>query len=91
MATVPPPPNKKQKLAAEAARQEAEEAAQIPEDLGNVRIELVDSSSGRPTGLPITVPIAQATAKELANLLNELQGNVCTSDDHFCTQPPLRA
>lgn len=81
MATVPPPPSKRQKLAAETAKAEALEATRIPENLGSVRVQFADSTSGHATGTPISIPIAQASAKNLEHLLNDLMGNVCASTD----------
>ena len=77
MATVPPPPSKRQKVAADAAKEEAEEAMRIPENLGSVRVQFEDASSGAATGTPISIPISQATTKNLEHLLNDLKG-VCT-------------
>lgn len=77
MATIPPPPSKRQKIAAETARQEAEEARKIPDNLGSVRVQFEDASSGAATGMPVSISIAQATTKNLEHLLNELKG-VCT-------------
>ena len=87
MATVLPPPNKKQRIAAENEKVQEEENSRIPEGLGSVRIQFVDQASGRPTGAPVAIPVAQANVKNLELLLNSLQGQVCTFE---CIAPNLR-
>jgi len=75
MATVAPPPSKRQKLeASEKARNQAEVAA-IPENLGSIRVQFVDQSTGTITGPLVSVPVQDATVRNLENLLNTLQGN----------------
>ena len=76
MATVQPPPNKRQKTA--AADQARLKAAQdeIPSDIGSVRVQFRDSCTGENTGPVVTIPVKNATAKNLETLLNALQGNV---------------
>jgi ribosome assembly protein 4 len=76
MATVVPPPSKRQKLVAAEKAEKALEDARIPEDLGSVRVQFVDQSSGKPTGPVVAVPIKDATVKNLETLLNTIQGNV---------------
>lgn len=76
MATVIPPPNKRQKLAAAVKAEIEAENARIPEDLGSVRIQFVDQSSGEATGPVVAVPVKDATVNNLEILLNTLQGRV---------------
>jgi ribosome assembly protein 4 len=73
MATVPPPPSKRQKTAAAAlAREQADVETPIPE--GAIRVRFVDQATGETGSLPvISVPLSQATTKNLELLLNELQ------------------
>ena len=77
MATAVPPPNKRQRtLIAEKAR-EQQEIDIIPEDLGSIRVLFYDQATdGQASGAPVTVPVANATVKNLELLLNTLQGNV---------------
>jgi len=78
MATVLPPPSKRQKLAAENDAIERAESVRIPEGLGSIRVQFVDSASGQSTGGPVSIPIGQANIKNLELLLNSLKGQVCT-------------
>lgn len=77
MATVLPPPSKRQKIAADEERKENEKKNKIPQDLGNVRIQFIDQSTGYATGGPVTLPVAQTSVKNLELLLNSLKGQVC--------------
>ena len=79
MATLPPPPSKRQKLTAAASRAAEEEAQRIPDGLGNVRVQFVDAGSGKAAGVPVSVPVQQATARNLEALVNEIARSVCTS------------
>lgn len=73
MATILPPPSKRQKLAvAQKDIQRAEDLA-IPEGLGSVRVQFVDQSNGNATGPIVSVPLKDATVKNLETLLNTLQ------------------
>lgn len=76
MATVLPPPNKRQKVAIAEKVQAKESASIIPNDLGNIRIQFVDQSTGKTAGVPVNVPVADATVRNLESLLNTLQRNV---------------
>lgn len=76
MATVVPPPSKRQKVAAAEKAERAIESARIPEDLGSVRVQFVDQSTGKTTGPVVSVPVKDATVKNLEALLNTIQGNV---------------
>ncbi|KAI9754219.1 MAG: hypothetical protein M4579_004816 [Chaenotheca gracillima] len=75
MATVLPPPSKRQKVAAAARAREQQDVDTIPEDIGSVRIQFHDHATGQSSGPPISVPVADATVKNLELLLNTLQGN----------------
>ena len=48
----------------------------IPDDLGSIRIQFFDQGTGQSTGAPVSVPVVDATVKNLEILLNTLQGNV---------------
>ena len=72
MATVLPPPSKRQKVEAPNPAQKD----QIPTNLGDVRIQFVDRASGNPNGAPVSVPIKDATVRNLELLVNSLLGNV---------------
>ncbi|KAL8718514.1 MAG: hypothetical protein Q9225_004363 [Loekoesia sp. 1 TL-2023] len=78
MATVLPPPSKRQRtITAEKARDQ-QDVDTIPSDLGSVRLQFFDQSTGKPTGAPVAVPVADATVQNLELLLNTLQGNDAT-------------
>ncbi|KAL8961568.1 MAG: hypothetical protein Q9193_001894 [Seirophora villosa] len=69
MATVLPPPSKRQRtLVAEKAR-EQQDVDTIPSDLGSVRVHFYDQSTGKPTGAPVAIPVADATVKNLELLM----------------------
>ena len=72
MATVLPPPSKRQKLAAAEKARIQQQPEPIPE--GSIRIQFVDRTSNAPTGSAVSVPLTQATVKNLEILLNSLQG-----------------
>jgi len=72
MATVLPPPPKRQKLeAAEKARVQ-QEPTPIPE--GSIRVQFVDRTTNTPAGPAVSIPLTQATVKNLEVLLNSLLG-----------------
>jgi len=76
MATVLPPPSKRQRLQiAEKARQQ-QEIQTIPDNLGSIRVQFFDQTTGNATGPAVAVPIVDATVKNLETLLNTLKGNV---------------
>lgn len=78
MATLVPPPTKRQKLEiAEKARLQ-QEIQTIPDNLGSIRVQFFDQATGEATGPAVSVPVADATVKNLETLLNTLQGNVGT-------------
>lgn len=76
MATVIPPPSKRQKLEAFERARKAEEDAQIPDNLGSVRVQFIDQTTGKPTGSAVAIPVKDATVKNLETLLNAIQGKV---------------
>jgi len=86
MATVLPPPSKRQKLTAEQQKLDIIEAAKIPEGLGSIRVQFIDQATGQPTAGAISIPIAQATTKNLEVLLNSLQNQ----DDETAEKVPYR-
>ncbi len=76
MATALPPPSKRQRLeGAEKSRQQ-QEIQTIPDNLGSIRVQFFDQTSGNATGPAVAVPIVNTTVKNLETLLNALQGNV---------------
>ena len=77
MATVPPPPSKRQKTEAAERSRLQQEINEIPTNLGSVRIQFFDASTGTAAGALILVPVADATVKNLELLVNSLQGHVC--------------
>lgn len=76
MATVPPPPSKRQRTALAEKAREKEEADIIPDDLGSVRVQFVDEATGKPSSPSVSVPVIDATVKNLELLLNTLLKNV---------------
>jgi ribosome assembly protein 4 len=75
MATIVPPPSKRQKTAAAEKAERAAEELRIPDDLGGVRLQFIDQSTGKITGPAVAVPVKDATVKNLETLLNTIQGN----------------
>lgn len=72
MATVLPPPSKRQKREADEKARLQQEPVPIPE--GSIRVQFVDRTSNTPAGSTVSVPLAQATVKNLEILLNSLLG-----------------
>lgn len=77
MATVLPPASKRQRTAIADKAREQQELDRIPDDLGSLRVQFFDQATGLHTGAPVSIPVADATVKNLELLLNTLQGNVC--------------
>ncbi|KAI9771923.1 MAG: hypothetical protein M1839_002706 [Geoglossum umbratile] len=75
MATILPPPSKKQKTADAKRAQEQQEIDAIPDNLGSVRIQFHDAATGAVTGPPVSVPVSDATTKNIELILNTLLGN----------------
>lgn len=73
MATQYPPPSKRQKRAqVELTREQQDIDTTIPD--GTVRVRFVDQATGESGSLPVlTVPLSQATTKNLEILLNNLK------------------
>ncbi|KAE9978712.1 hypothetical protein BLS_000366 [Venturia inaequalis] len=78
MATVLPPPSKRQKR--EALEKSSVQAAPEIIPQGSVRVNFVDRATGESTGPSISVPLSQASVKNLELLLNSLQGNTEAQD-----------
>lgn len=76
MATLLPPPSKRQRIAFEEKAREQQELDVIPDSLGSVRVQFVDQATGKSSGPAISVPVADATVKNLELLLNTLQKTV---------------
>ena len=76
MATTLPPPSKRQRTAqAELARAQ-QDVDTIPDNLGSIRVQFLDQATGESAGPPVSVPVRDATVKNLELLLNTLQRNV---------------
>lgn len=76
MATLFPPPSKRQRLETAQKAREQQEIETIPSDLGSIRVQFFDQATGSATGPAVSVPIADASVKNLELLLNTLKGNV---------------
>ena len=76
MATVVPPPSKRQKTAVAEKSREQQSVEDIPSGLGSIRVQFNDQSTGQSIGAPISVPVVDATVKNLELLLNTIQRNV---------------
>ena len=76
MATTLPPPNNRQRVAIAEKAQAEQDAQSIPNGLGSIRVQFVDQATGKSAGAPVSVPVADATVKNLELLLNTLQRNV---------------
>lgn len=76
MATALPPPSKRQKRETIEKTRQQQEIEEIPNNLGSIRVQFVDQSTGAATGPAVAVLVADASIKNLETLLNTLQGNV---------------
>ena len=76
MATVVPPPSKRRRVAEAEKAREQQEIDTIPDDLGSIRVQFIDQATGQAAGAPVSIPVADATVKNLELLLNTLQSNV---------------
>ena len=76
MATLFPPPSKRQKRETAEKAQQQQTIEQIPDDLGSIRVQFLDQATGTATGPAVSVPVVDATVKNLETLLNTLQGKV---------------
>ncbi|KAL9117159.1 MAG: hypothetical protein Q9187_006307 [Circinaria calcarea] len=75
MATVIPPPSKRQRTAIAERAREQQDVKEIPDNLGSVRVQFFDQATGKSTGGAISIPVADATVKNLELLVNSLLGN----------------
>ena len=76
MATLVPPPSKRQKTAIAEKAREQQDVDLIPDDLGSIRVQFVDQTSGQSSAPPVSVPVVNATVKNLELLLNTLLKHV---------------
>ena len=76
MATLVPPPNKRQRTAIAEKAREQQEVDIIPNDLGSVRVQFIDQTTGKSSGPAVSVPVVDATVRNLELLLNTLLKNV---------------
>jgi ribosome assembly protein 4 len=83
MATLVPPPSKRQKLDAAVKAEKFAQQSQIPDDLGSIRIQFIDQSTGKSTGPAVAVPVKDATVKNLETLLNTIQGHDSSSSERL--------
>lgn len=88
MATILPPPSKRQRTNVAEKSRTQQDVDTIPGDLGSVRVQFFDQSTGKPTGAPVAIPVADATVKNLELLLNTLQGNVRVPPMTSCSRLP---
>ena len=82
MATVIPPASKRQRTAVADRAREQQDVKAIPDNLGSIRVQFFDQATGKSTGGAISIPVADATVKNLELLVNSLLGNVCTFNPH---------
>ena len=76
MATVLPPPSKRIRTAATEKAREQQDIQKTPDNLGSIRVQFIDQATGKSNAAPVSIPVADATVKNLELLLNTLQGNV---------------
>jgi len=76
MATAVPPSSKRQRTFIAEKAKEKRENEIIPDDLGSIRVQFFDQATGQSTGAPVSIPVVDATVKNLELLLNTLQRNV---------------
>ena len=79
MATTLPPPSKRQRTAVAELASAQQAVDTIPENLGSIRVQFLDQATGESAGPPVSVPVRDATVKNLELLLNTLQRNVGVS------------
>ncbi|KAI5299049.1 hypothetical protein KEM56_003556, partial [Ascosphaera pollenicola] len=75
MATLVPPPSKRQRLDQQENARLQQDLHTIPTDLGSIRVQFCDQTTGNATGPAVAVPIENATVKNLETVLNTLQQN----------------
>lgn len=76
MATIAPLSSKRQRTAVAEKAREQQKIDTIPEDLGSIRVQFIDQATGQASGAPVSIPVADATVKNLELLLNTLQRHV---------------
>ena len=93
MATVLPPPSKRQRTAVAELTRTQQDVDTIPENLGSIRVQFLDQATGQSAGPPVSVPVRDATVKNLELLLNTLQRNVGVPRTRSCSpyRPETRA
>ena len=93
MATTVPPPSKRQRNAVAEKAREQQDVDTIPDNLGSIRVQFLDQASGKSAGPPVSVPVRDATVKNLELLLNTLQRNVGIPRNRSCSprKPETRA
>ncbi|KAK5711480.1 ribosome assembly, partial [Elasticomyces elasticus] len=75
MATLVPPPTKRQRTETVEKARLQQDIESIPSDLGSIRVQFFDQATGSATGPAVSVPVVDASVKNLETLLNTLQGN----------------
>ena len=76
MATLVPPPSKRQRLLVSEKARQQQDVDLSAKDTRIIRVQFYEEATGQPTGPPVTIPLADASIKNLETLLNTLQGNV---------------
>lgn len=76
MATIIPLSSKRQRTAVAEKAREQQNIDTVPEDLGSIRVQFIDQATGQTSGVPVSIPVADATVKNLELLLNTLQRHV---------------
>ncbi len=76
MATTLPPPSKRQRTAVAELARAQQDVDTIPDNLGSIRVQFLDQATGLSAGPPVSIPVRDATVKNLELLLNTLQRNV---------------
>ncbi|KAL8900794.1 MAG: hypothetical protein Q9207_005515 [Kuettlingeria erythrocarpa] len=74
MATMLPPPSKRRRIMVTEAARAQQDVDSIPSNLGSVRVQFVDHATGKPTGAPVLIPVADATVKNLELIVNTMEG-----------------
>ena len=85
MATTLPPPSKRQRTAVANLAKVQQDVETIPDDIGSIRVQFLDQATGLSAGPPVSVPVRDATVKNLELLLNTLQRNVRVSRTRSCS------
>ena len=85
MATTLPPPSKRQRTAAADLSKIQQDIDTIPDNLGSIRVQFLDQATGQSAGAPVSVPVRDATVKNLELLLNTLQRNVGVPTTRSCS------